>query len=280
MANRDLSFSDVSPDGAERLTPQQIDCYNRNGYVAPLDVYDAETANRNRDYFDSLLEQAARIGEDSYSINGYHTVCKGLYDIVTDPRILDYVEDIAGPNIIAWGTHYFSKMPGDGKHVPWHQDASYWPLTPARTVTAWLAIDDADVENAAMRFIPGTHRLGHLEWHQTEKDAVLNQEISDAGQYGEPYDDSLKAGQISLHADMLAHGSEPNESDRRRCGLTVRYCPPEVLPLTNWGLNAILCRGEDGTGYWTHNPRPDSDEINPGHLQKIFGDDLGFEAQK
>ena len=45
------------------------------------------------------------------------------------------VEDIVGPNIIAWGTHFFCKMPNDPKVVPWHQDASYWPLTPSKTVT-------------------------------------------------------------------------------------------------------------------------------------------------
>ena len=48
-------------------------------------------------------------------------------------------------------------MPGDGKTVSWHQDASYWPLTPSKSVTLWLAIDDADTENAAMRVIPGSH---------------------------------------------------------------------------------------------------------------------------
>ena len=39
-------------------------------------------------------------------------------------------------------------MPHDGKAVAWHQDASYWPLSPSKTVTVWLAIDDADVDNA------------------------------------------------------------------------------------------------------------------------------------
>ena len=53
--------------------------------------------------------------------------------------------------MIAWGSHFFCKMPGDGKRVSWHQDASYWPLTPSKAVTVWLAIDDADAENACMR---------------------------------------------------------------------------------------------------------------------------------
>jgi ectoine hydroxylase-related dioxygenase (phytanoyl-CoA dioxygenase family) len=55
--------------------------------------------------------------------------------------------------------------------VPWHQDASFWKLSPARTVTVWLAIDDADEENAAMRFIPGTHDKGEIETSRWAKDA-------------------------------------------------------------------------------------------------------------
>jgi ectoine hydroxylase-related dioxygenase (phytanoyl-CoA dioxygenase family) len=188
------------------------------------------------------------------------------------PLILDYVEDLIGPDIIAWGSHFFSKQPHDPKHVPWHQDASYWPLTPARTVTVWLAIDDADQENAAMLFLPRTHRQGHLPWKPTDKPAVLGQEIQDAEQYGKPIVDALKAGEMSLHADMLAHGSTPNPSDRRRCGLTVRYCPPSVRALNpGWSKQAILCRGTDPSGHWQHNPRPNGDNLAPDMKPKSIG---------
>jgi Phytanoyl-CoA dioxygenase (PhyH) len=61
-----------------------------------------------------------------------------------------------------------------------HQDSSYWPLSHSKTVTAWLAIDDADVENACMRFIPGSHLLGHLTHTLSENDEtnVLNQTVT------------------------------------------------------------------------------------------------------
>jgi len=122
-----------------------------------------------------------------------------------NPVILDHVQDILGPNFICWGSHFFCKLAHDPRKVAWHQDAAYWPLTPARTVTVWLAIDDADRGNAAMKFLPGTHRQGHLKWREVAKDqAVLNQEIENTAQMGEPVYDVLRAGQFSLHADMLA----------------------------------------------------------------------------
>jgi hypothetical protein len=71
----------------------------------------------------------------------------------------------------------------------------------------------------------------------------------------------MKAGQLSLHSDLLLHGSEPNTSDRRRCGLTLRYVPPDVKPLKSWGGTAIICRGRDTHGHWTHNERPQHDDI-------------------
>jgi hypothetical protein len=71
----------------------------------------------------------------------------------------------------------------------------------------------------------------------------------------------MRAGQISLHTDLLLHGSEPNLSSRRRCGLTMRYVPPDVRAHKGWNRNAIICRGGDPGGHWPQNARPDGDEI-------------------
>lgn len=262
---RDLSFQPVVNHSPRRLTPQQIGFYNEFGYVMPLPAYSPSEAEQNRAYFDGLLSKVrqARSDLDSYSINGFHCCCAGLHDIVTNPTLLDHVQDLIGPDIVCWGSHFFCKQPHDPRKVAWHQDASYWPFTPARTVTVWLAIDDADRANAAMMFLPGTHRQGHLKWRHVARDqAVLNQEIENAAQLGQPVYDELKAGQFSLHADMLAHGSEPNTSDRRRCGLTIRYCPPTVKALNpRWTKGAVLCRGSGAGGEWTFNPRPPGEDV-------------------
>ena len=260
----DLSFIPVENPTPKLLTRDQVDHYNEHGYVRPLKIFDDAEVVRNREYFDSLLSQieAAHEGRDSYSVNGFHRYCRGLYDLTRHPVILDYVEDILGPNFLAWGTHYFCKLPHDEKKVPWHQDASYWPFNMSRTVTVWLAIDDVDEENAAMQFVPGTHRMGPLEWKNASGPAVLYQEIQEVESYGKPVSDTLKAGEISLHADMLAHGSLPNHSSRRRCGLTIRYCPPEVKRTTeDWTNEAVQCRGEDPYGHWNYVERPEDDIV-------------------
>jgi len=98
-------------------------------------------------------------------------------------------------------------------------------------------------------------------------------DLTDVDKLGEPVPIELQAGEISLHADMLAHGSRPNESDRRRCGLTIRYCPPTVRVLAPaWADNAILCRGEAPADTdWRFNPRPEVEDLSAFGKQPSIG---------
>jgi non-heme Fe2+,alpha-ketoglutarate-dependent halogenase len=124
-----------------------------------------------------------------------------------------------------------------------------------------LAIDDATVENACMRFIPGSHRWGHLTYTLSENDEtnVLNQTVVDVEKLGQPVDVELSAGEISIHSDLLLHGSEANQSSRRRCGLTLRYCPTDVRAGLGWNAKGVIVRGVDESGHWANSPRPETE---------------------
>lgn len=162
-------------------------------------------------------------------------------------------------------THYFSKAPGDAQAVYCHQDASFWPITPSKVVTVWIAIDDVDVDNGAMKVFPGTHLLGRIpfEWVSDDEDGVLNQHVHDPERFGEPVSIELKAGQLSLHTDMLLHGSMPNPSVRRRCGLTIRYFPVDVRGTEKDHMPAIIARGHDPERYWLPQSRPAGESVPP-----------------
>jgi ectoine hydroxylase-related dioxygenase (phytanoyl-CoA dioxygenase family) len=258
---RDLRFHPSTTECPVALTPGQIAAFNRDGYVAGIRIFDEEEITGIRSYFDELLARTLAAGGDSYSISTAHLRYGRVYDILTHPRIVACIKDLIGENVIAWGSHFFCKMPGDGKRVSWHQDSSYWPLTPSMAVTAWLAIDDATVENACMRYIPGSHHLGHLTYTLSENDEgnVLNQTVVDADTLGEPVNVELKAGAISIHSDLLLHGSEANQSSKRRCGLTLRYCPTIVRAGLGWNAKGVLVSGEDEAGHWANPSRPQND---------------------
>jgi ectoine hydroxylase-related dioxygenase (phytanoyl-CoA dioxygenase family) len=111
-----------------------------------------------------------------------------------------------------------------------------------------------------MRFIPGTHVLGHMTYQLSETDPsnVLNQVVPDVEKYGEPVDVQLKAGEASIHSDLLLHGSEANQSSRRRCGLTLRYTPGEVHAYMGWQEKGVVVAGEPPAN-WSNRPRPSED---------------------
>jgi ectoine hydroxylase-related dioxygenase (phytanoyl-CoA dioxygenase family) len=258
---RDLRFYPSQVTHPQRLTLQQIADFNRDGFVRPIRIFSQAEMGEIRAYFDDLLARTVAAGGDSYSISSAHLRYGRVYDLLTDRRIVDCVSDLLGENVVGWGSHFFCKMPHDGKSVSWHQDASYWPLSPTKAVTVWLAIDDADVENACVRFIAGSHHFGHLTYRPSsvEEHNVLNQSIDDPEQYGTPVDDILQAGEISMHSDLLLHGSEANASDRRRCGLTLRYAAADVRAHLGWNGKGVIVRGTDPDRHWANPRRPETD---------------------
>jgi non-heme Fe2+,alpha-ketoglutarate-dependent halogenase len=258
---RDLRFHPSTTTHPKRLTLSQIEGFNREGYVAPVTMFDRDQADAHRRYFDRLLAEVIAAGGNSYSISTAHLKYGYVYDLLTAPAIVDCVADIFGENVIGWGSHFFCKMPGDGKTVAWHQDASYWPLTPSKTATVWLAIDSAHRDNACMRFVAGSHHFGHLTYRPSSEAEhnVLNQTVENAEQYGTVVYDELEAGQASIHSDLLLHGSDANASSRRRCGLTLRYCTPDVRAGADWQKKGVVVRGRDETGYWANPSRPNQD---------------------
>lgn len=243
------------------LTPQQVSNFNRVGYIKGIPIFNEAEIADHRQYFDALLENVLSQGGSSYSIISAHMKYGKVYDLLTHPKIVACIKDLLGENVIGWGAHYFCKMPHDPKTVGWHQDAGYWPLTPSKTVTVWLAIDDATVENGAMRFIAGSHHLGHLTPRQRrpEEKSVLGQIVEDAEQYGDLVDVELKAGEISIHTDLLLHGSNANPSPKRRCGLTLRYCTSDVRASYRWDREGVVVSGNDSSGNWGNPPRPSVD---------------------
>ena len=255
---RDLMFRPANSASAKTLSREQIESYNANGFIRPVEIYAADEMLAIRQYFDRLQEQAIAAGGNSYSISTAHMKYGGVYDILTNSRIIDCVADLLGDDVVAWGSHFFCKMPGDGRAVAWHQDASYWPLTPSHAVTVWLAIDDADLDNGCMKFISGSHHSGHLTYRKSspEEHNVLDQTVPNAESYGAVVVDDLKAGQASIHNDLLLHGSDVNMSTRRRCGLTLRYAAGHVRAGMNWNEKGVVVCGSDPSGHWANPSRP------------------------
>lgn len=258
---RELRFYPASNSQPRTLSSDQVAQFNRCGYVKGIRIFSADEMADLRRYFDALLEQTLASGKDSYSISSAHLRHARVFDVLTDRRIVACVRDLLGDNVVGWGSHFFCKMPHDGKAVSWHQDASYWPLTPSKTATVWLAIDDADRENACMQFIPGSHLFGHLPFRESDaaESNVLNQTVEGLDQFAAAIDVELQAGEISIHSDLLLHGSADNHSDRRRCGLTLRYCAADVQAHLGWHQKGVVVCGTASPALWPGVERPENE---------------------
>lgn len=265
--DRDLRFIPLGVDEPKVLARDDIERYNAQGYLYPFDVFDAEEIGRIRAYFDDLLPRALAAGWNSYEITNWHKTCRGVWDLVTHPKLVAYASDLLGDTVICRHSHFFCKLPGDGKRVSWHQDASYWPLSPSKVVSIWLAIDDSTTDNGAMRVIPRSHAKAQVPFHDSTaaENNVLGQTVRDPVRHGDaPVSLELKAGQISLHSDWILHGSAPNTSSQRRCGLALRYLSSDVRAFNGWNAHSVVCRGPDASGHWANHPRPDGERI-PAH---------------
>ena len=255
---KDFTFYPTTQSKLNLLTSDQVESYNKDGYLNSIPLFAGDQVTTNRVYFDGLLTHALAQGKSSYSISGSHVIYGGVYDLVKSSLLLDLAEDLLGPNFVAIGAHYFCKLPKDSKVVSWHQDFTYWPVDRAKIITIWIAIDDVDRENACIQVVPGSHRHGLLPYRESDpqENNILNQTVDNIEQYGRPDRLEMKAGEVSVHSCLLLHGSDANLSDRRRCGLGIRYATTDVRADDSLRAKGILCRGTDAEGNWANSPRP------------------------
>ena len=243
------------------LTKHQLGEYQQQGFLFPLPVLsESETATLRGKLEDLEVQHGGRLPASTN--RKPHLLLTWLNELIRDPRILDPVEDILGPNILCWGSGFFIKNPHDPARVTWHQDSTYWGLSKPDVVTAWIAFTPSIRANGCMRVVPETHRLKQLPHQDTfASDNLLSrgQEIAVEVDESRAVDIVLEPGQMSLHHVLLVHGSEPNSSAIRRIGFAIRYLPTYVKQVAGEADSATLVRGSDDYGHFRAEPAPLSD---------------------
>lgn len=207
------------------LSEAEVARYHADGYVVPDFRLDDDTLEMIRGDHARLVARHPEYADYCPSVLAYDL---SFLNYARNDAILDMVEQVIGPDVMLWNSSLFAKPARVGRKTPWHQDGEYWPVRPLATCTVWIAIDDSTAENGCLRVLPGSHRKRRLFSHRTNDagDLTLNQELVDPDcPQDDAVDIALAAGQVSLHDVYLAHGSEPNRSDKPRRGLTLRFMP-------------------------------------------------------
>jgi hypothetical protein len=242
------------------LSPTQVAAYEREGYLAPIEVMSEAEARGLRAKLESL--EAGMGGPLRGDIrHKAHLLFPFLADLIRHKAILDAVEDLLGPDILCWNTNFFIKEAETPSFVSWHQDSTYWGLSAPEVCTAWVALTPSTVENGAMAVIPKSHtrdQIPHRDTFDRHNLLTRGQEVAVEVNEADAAPLVLRPGEMSLHHVRLVHGSPANPSADRRIGFAIRYIPTSIYQLEG-GDSATLVRGADRYGHFELEPRPERD---------------------
>ena len=97
-----------------------------------------------------------------------HKLSQLMFDTLAHPSISDVLTRVIGPNVKSMQSMLFIKSAGKPGQA-WHQDEAFIPTRDCSLNAAWIALDDATVENGCLWVIPGSHAQ-RLIWPAKEHD--------------------------------------------------------------------------------------------------------------
>jgi ectoine hydroxylase-related dioxygenase (phytanoyl-CoA dioxygenase family) len=151
------------------------------------------------------------------------------YDNIRDPRIVDAICDLLGPNINFHNGKARIKPPGYTSHQGWHQDWPYERHTTPDLAAALLYLDDTDMGASATEVIPGSHKLG--EWQHNEQTLIPDADVEAFGVPAVPV--AVRAGSVAIIHVLVVHRATANTTDRNRSAIINEYKTMETLD--RWG---------------------------------------------
>jgi phytanoyl-CoA hydroxylase len=237
------------------LTPQQIEQYHRDGFLVFEELFRPDEVTALLSRLEDLVrervpcpegvrmqvEPAVQRGEASAAspmerlrkVEGLVEHEEAFARLAADPRVLDVMQDLIGPDIKLFRDALMMKPPRHGSAKPYHQDSAYWQIDPPDLVSVWMALDDATLENGCMRVIPGSHIGGVLEHKHLLDYQVDETELDTSREVAVP----LKTGGCLFFHSLLLHATAPNHSPHPRRSMIIsamsarsRYTGPEPGP--------------------------------------------------
>jgi len=262
------------PDQSFPLSSAELERFSRDGYIGPFDLYEPTEMERQlRALRPKLLNTKNAIYSSAKAVSGVtnlssydrHIDIDFLAGHITQPKIVDRVASVLGPDVICWRSEFFPKYPGD-EGTDWHQADNFsnvagskhpqivWPQDAGfgGTITVWTAFTDATIETGALQFIPGSHKTMNYDeskvmTYDAGKINSVSKEGVRRGFFGYDYrqlqkdpnwspDESravsivMRQGQFVLFWSTLMHASHPHigATDQMRLGYAARYLPTSV----------------------------------------------------
>ena len=303
--------------------------FHEQGFVVVKGLVPSEDVQALNEHVDNLLSgkeiiEGAHIladlgsvprpsrAEDWLRVHMLHRISAIHERFLLHPRILDVLEALIGPDVLALQTMLFFKQPGQPGQG-YHQDAYYIPSFPDTLCGAWLALTPADEENGCMWFTVGSQNepiypdpkgmgaamqknlndLGTIT-HASDTDETRNGLTRVARKYaGREVAVPAEPGDVVFFGGHVLHRSHQNRSNRPRRAFVSHYCNARSWVPWNHGVPYegeaanylhILARGDThlpyaqpafGTPCAANQPKSIKVSIRP---TSMMGDESGMMA--
>lgn len=230
--------------------------YRERGYWRSPRLFDAQTTARLRrahrrlwagDFDHPIASQYGPPGEESDRA-AVRQQCNAFWlnddirAVTTSPLLGAIGARLMGVAEVRLWHDQAVKKPGAGAaggavtagNIGWHQDYGHWQCSSSTDMcTAWVALQDTDLGNGAMRTVVGSHRWGLLEESDNfgKKDLEgLRARLSTQPISGAWIDEPcvLREGEVSFHHCLTLHGSGPNLSGAARLCVISHMMPGDT----------------------------------------------------
>lgn len=226
--------------------------FNRDGFVIVPDLVTAEEARKLKDAANEVLEEVAtsESGIDHGVYVGMSIRDRRFRSFARDPRVLDVIEPVIGPNIMFMSDKVVFKNDESDFGTPWHQDWPYWKGL--HKVTLWLALDHIDETNGCLRFIRGSHRESHGHYTADKGDNGFTYRTRKEEAEHDPsriVSVPAAAGTAVVFHDLTLHASHENHTHQDRYALAITYKDAATPDLEYPDETAAaVVRGQAGCG--------------------------------
>ena len=227
------------------LSSEQVAFYHDNGYLALDSIMDEREVAWLRGIYDRLFDARAGreegnqfdlAGPDEEGAQARLPQILGPSNYAPEMRQGEYLktalviaQDLIGPAATYGGDHAIFKPARIGAETPWHQDEAYWdPALDYNSMSIWIPLQPATVENGCMWFVPGSQKLDVLPHHSINHDPRIHGLEVEGADVSRAVACPLPPGGATIHHNRTLHYTGPNLSEMPRRAIILGFGLPTV----------------------------------------------------
>lgn len=252
------------------LNEDQVAFFNENGYLPNIKILEEWQVDQLNEELKIIMDPDHPSQSLFYEFHsnessdpdtvlfhslGHWRITKGFHDILWNPAFVKAASQLLGGKAVRfWHDQLFCKPAKHGGVVAWHQDYAYWTRTqPMQHLTCWVGLDDSDISNGCVHYIPGSHHWGLIEKPVLAGDMDGLKEFLTEEQKKQfhPVPVEMKKGYGVFHHPLMVHGSYENRSIRSRRAFVLNVFADGTTSATNDELLEgvpVIPAGEKMTG--------------------------------